>query len=172
MMQRYEAKVYRLCVSYMRSPAAAQDAAQESFVRIWRALGRYDGRASLSTWLYAIARNCCLTALSAARPNVSLSDPPVAAQVDGLVSPDWQEARERAQLLRQLVEELPPSTRRIVALYYFDEQSVSEVSEQMGLPQGTIKTHLFRARAQLAARLESLGLADPVLWFAAGDPHG
>jgi RNA polymerase sigma-70 factor (ECF subfamily) len=171
-MRRYEVKVYRLCLSYVRAPAAAQDAAQESLVRIWRALAKYDGRASLSTWIYTITRNWCLTSLSATRRNVSLSESAVQAEVDLLVSPDIQEGRDRSQLMRKLVDDLPENTRRIVALYYFDDQSVSEVSQRMGLPEGTVKTHLFRARAQLLARLEFLGLADPQIWFTAGERHG
>jgi RNA polymerase sigma-70 factor (ECF subfamily) len=171
-MRRYEAKVYRLCLSYVRSPAIAQDAAQESLVRVWRALAKYNGRASLSTWIYAITRNWCLTSLSATRRNVSLSEADVQAEVDLLTAPDLQATQDRGQVMRQLVDELPESTRRTVALYYFEEQSVSEVAERTGLPVGTIKTHLFRARAQLLARLEALGLADPHLWFAAGDRHG
>ena len=62
-------------------------------------------------------------------------------------------------------------TARILILYYFEEQSVAEVSELVGLPEGTVKTHLHRARARLAARLESLGLADPAHWVAVGDRY-
>jgi len=63
LLQRYEGKIYRLCCAMLRNRAQAEDAAQESFVRIWKALDRYDGRASLSSWIYAITRNRCLTAL-------------------------------------------------------------------------------------------------------------
>jgi RNA polymerase sigma-70 factor (ECF subfamily) len=168
-MQRYESKVYRLCLAFMRNPAQAQDAAQESLVRLWRALARYDGRASLSTWIYAIARNWCLTCLAAQRRTVSLSEAVVQAEVDDLAAPEERDAADRGRVLRQLVAELPDMSQRIVALYYFEEQSVAEVSELVGLAQGTIKTHLFRARAALLARLQSLGLADPDDWLREGD---
>ena len=171
-MQRYEAKVYRLCVAYVRDPALAQDTAQESLVRLWRALPKYDGRAALSTWIYAITRNRCLTSLGKRRDTVSLSEAAIEAEVDTLGAPDLQEGLDQSDTIRQLVAELPEITRRIVALYYFEDQSVSEVSELVGLPQGTIKTHLFRARAHLLSRLESLGLADPAGWIAVGERHG
>lgn len=171
-MQRYEAKVYRLCVAYLRSPAPAQDAAQESLVRIWRALSRYDGRAALSTWIYTITRNWCLTSASAKHRTVSLSDAAIQAEVDTLTTADVQAGQDQSRALLELVEELPEVTRRIVALYYFEEQSVAEVSEQVGLPEGTIKTHLFRARARLLARLNALGLADPASWIFAGESRG
>jgi RNA polymerase sigma-70 factor, ECF subfamily len=168
-MQRYEAKVYRLCVAYLRDPALAQDAAQESLVRIWRALPKYDGRAALSTWIYAITRNWCFTSISARRATVSLSELAIEAEVDSLAVTDEQGTLDQAQAVRNLVDGLPDVTRRIVSLYYFEEQSVGEVSDLVGLPQGTIKTHLFRGRASLLAKMQAMGLADPSLWFAVGD---
>src|SRR5215831_16663137 len=60
LMQRYRQKVVNLSFSIVREPALAQDMAQLAFMKLWRALPRFDGRASLSTWLYAIARNTCL----------------------------------------------------------------------------------------------------------------
>jgi RNA polymerase sigma-70 factor (ECF subfamily) len=169
LMQRYESKLYRLCLTFLHDRALAQDAAQESLVRLWRALPRYDGRAALSTWVYAITRNWCLTCLASKRRTVSLSESYVQAEVDALAAPDVQDASDQGHALRQLVEELPETTRRIVTLFYFEEQSVAHVSELVGLAQGTIKTHLFRARAVLLARLESLGLAEIENWTQIGD---
>lgn len=165
-MQRYESKVYRLCLAFLRDRAQAQDAAQESLVRLWRALPKYDGRAALSTWIYAIARNWCLTCLNAKRHTVSLSESYVQAEVDTLAAPETQDASDQAHALRQLVAELPEVTRRIVTLFYFEEQSVAQVSELIGLAQGTIKTHLFRARALMLARMEFLGLANFKDWVS------
>ena len=111
-MQRYQAKVYRLCIAYLRTPAPAQDAAQDSLIRVWRALPKYDERAALSTWIYAITRNGCLSALRARRPQLSLSDAAVGTEVDLLKAADLNEASHRQQALRQLVDELPGITRR------------------------------------------------------------
>ena len=63
LLTAYRGRVYRLALSYVRTPADAEDLAQEAFVRLWRALPLYDGRASFSTWLYVIARNACLSEL-------------------------------------------------------------------------------------------------------------
>src|SRR6202790_1851290 len=87
LLSRYQGKVYRLCCTLLREPSAAQDAAQESLVRIWKALASYDQRASLSTWIYAIPRNRCLTAIARRRDLASLSDPEVETQVQALDSP-------------------------------------------------------------------------------------
>jgi RNA polymerase sigma factor (sigma-70 family) len=98
-----------------------------------------------------------------------LSENSVQAEVDALAAPDEQEALEQGHAVRQLVAEPPEMTRRIVTLLYFEEQSVAQVSELVGLAQGTIKTHLFRARAMLLVRLESLGLAELEKWVPIGD---
>ena len=168
-MQRYESKVYRLCLALLRDHAQAQDAAQESLVRLWRALARYNDRAALSTWIYAITRNWCLTCLSSRQRTVSLHETPVQAEVDAMAAPDVQGALEQGQVIRQMVEELPEMSRRIVTLFYFEEQSVALVAEALGLPQGTIKTHLFRARAALLARLQRLQLENLADWSSAMD---
>ncbi len=79
----YKDRVFRLALSILKERAAAEDAAQETFVRVWKALPRFDGRAALGTWIYAITRNTCLMDLRRRRPTVSLDDPD---------SPDAQQA--------------------------------------------------------------------------------
>ena len=163
-MQRYQAKVYRLCVAYMRDATLAEDVAQDSLVRVWRALPRYDGRAALSTFIYAITRNRCLTALGNRNANAASTQPASQAEIDCRPSPAIQAERDVGHTIRQLVDELPDTTRRIVMLYYFEEASVAETSALTGLPEGTIKTHLFRARRQLRTRFTALGLDTLGAW--------
>src|ERR1700686_2941330 len=114
-LARYQDKVYRLCCTLLRDPTAAEDAAQESLVRIWKALASYDQRASLSTWIYAIARNRCLTAIARRRDLASLSDPEVETQVQALASPQ-SDPDDQYQLLRELIELLPERYRRTLTL--------------------------------------------------------
>lgn len=164
LLGRYERRLYRLCLSLLREPAQAEDAAQESFVRIWKALHGYDGRASLSTWCYTIARNRCLTALQRRRDEETLSDPEVAAEAEAVAPAAANDADDRVQLLRELVDTLPERYRRTLTLFYYEERSVPEVAAMLGLPEGTVKTNLFRARGLLLGSLEQLGLADANLW--------
>jgi len=164
LLGRYERRVYRLCLSLLRDPAQAEDATQESFVRIWKALSGYDGRASLSTWCYTIARNRCLTALQRRRDEATLSDPEIAAEAEAAATVAASDADDRAQLLRALVEELPERYRRTLTLFYYEERSVSEVAVMLGIPEGTVKTNLLRARGLLLGSLARLGLADAGLW--------
>jgi RNA polymerase sigma-70 factor, ECF subfamily len=166
-LERYQAKVYRLCCALLRDPSAAEDAAQESLVRIWKAIGGYDGRASLSTWIYTITRNRCLTAIERRRELASLSDEAVAAEAEAqahtLGAAD--EPQQGSELLRELVDGLPERYRRTLTLFYYEERSVSEVARMLAMPEGTVKTHLSRARAALAEQLRRRGLSDPSHWL-------
>ena len=165
LLERYERKVYRLCCSLLRDPDQAADAAQESLVRIWKALPGYDQRASLSTWIYTIARNRCLTAIERRRELDSLSDPAVEQAAEAAVAAEPEAEQDHLDLLRELVEALPERYRRALTLYYYEEKSVGEVAAMLGQPEGTIKTNLHRARALLAERVRALGLGDPKFWL-------
>jgi RNA polymerase sigma-70 factor (ECF subfamily) len=176
LLPRYERKIYHLCQALLRDRTQSEDVAQESLVRVWRTLHRYDGRAALSTWIYAITRNRCLTALERRRRVVGAgSDVPEAGTgvaelpADPAVSdPAGVSGQQRDAQLRSLVDALPERLRRVLVLYYFEERSVDEVACMLGCPEGTVKTHLFRARAALAERLRGLGLHDPRAWLEEG----
>jgi RNA polymerase sigma-70 factor (ECF subfamily) len=165
LLQRYEGKIYRLCCAMLRNRAEAEDAAQESLVRIWKALDRYDGRASLSSWIYAITRNRCLTALERRRAMDSLNDGAIETQVASLAAPDEAFSADRSEQLQELIDLLPERLRRALMLYYFQERSTSEVALMLGCPEGTVKTQLFRARAALLEQLRQRGLDDARIWL-------
>lgn len=171
LLQRYESKVYRLCCALLRDRTQAEDVAQESFVRIWRAIANYDSRASLSTWIYAITRNRCLTALARRDAPQSASTEAVEADIEELAAyahPPTEatpESESEAEVLRALVDLLPERLRRTLVLYYYEERSVGEVALMLGCPEGTVKTCLFRARAALARELKRRGLDDPRHWL-------
>ncbi len=147
----YRRRVFGLAYSLLRDRGAAEDVAQEVFVKLWQALPRYDGRAQLSTWIYAITRNVAISALRRRRRSVSLSDPAVLAEVESRGGMSTAEPDD-AVLWRQ-VDALPDKQRQAVTLYYQEERPVEEVATMMGLPVNTVKTHLHRARASLAAAL-------------------
>jgi RNA polymerase sigma-70 factor, ECF subfamily len=165
LVDRYERKVYRLCCSLLRDPDQAEDAAQESLVRVWKALGKYDQRASLSTWIYTITRNRCLTAIERRRELDSLSDPAVEHEAEAAQTVAPEGDQDHLALLRDLVDALPERFRRPLVLFYYEERSVAEVAQMLGQPEGTVKTNLHRARAALAEQLQRMGLANPEYWL-------
>jgi len=169
--ERYGSKVYRLCCSLLRDPDQAADAAQESLLRVWKALSGYDQRASLSTWIYTNTRNRCLTAIERRREHDSMSDPAIeqAVEAAGIESAAAKGPADGPQdhlaLLRELVDALPLQFRRTLTLFYYEERSVSEVAAMLGQPEGTVKTRLHRARAMLLERVREMGLGDAKLWI-------
>lgn len=156
---RYETKVFRLCCAMLHDPDLARDAAQESLLRVWRSLDRYDGRAALSTWIYAITRNRCLTALQSGLDPLQWTEEQWQAEAERRAAPAVDLAD--VELLRRLVEELSPAQRATLRLYYFEDRDLAEVARMLGYPEGTVKTHLFRARTALRLRLRELGLDRP-----------
>jgi RNA polymerase sigma-70 factor (ECF subfamily) len=157
----FEAPVYRMCRAFLRDATWAEDVAQQSLIRIWKGLEGFDGRSSLSTWVYAIVRNRCNTALSAHRPTLD-----GALELEEIADEQAQDPAERdaAMMLAQIVEQLPDKFRVPVQLYYFEEESVTEVALRLGCPPGTVKTHLARAREELRMRLKAAGLGEWTLW--------
>jgi RNA polymerase sigma-70 factor (ECF subfamily) len=151
----YRRRVFGLAYGILGDRAAAEDLAQEVFVKLWQALPRYDGRARLSTWIYAITRNAAVSALRNRRPALSMSDPAVFAQAERATADVPAEAEDAA--LRRAIVALPEKQRLAVTLYYLDERTVEEVAEMMGAPVNTVKTHLHRSRAALAAALGAAG---------------
>jgi RNA polymerase sigma-70 factor (ECF subfamily) len=152
----FQDRVFRLSYSMLKDRGAAEDAAQETFTRVWKALAKFDGRSSLGTWIYAIARNTCLMEIRKRKPIVSMDDPgsPVAAAVE-LASATTQGADvERDNLLRML-EALPANQQQAVRLFYLEDKSYETVAELMGMPLGTVKNLLHRARKQLMRQVRA-----------------
>jgi RNA polymerase sigma-70 factor, ECF subfamily len=159
LMERYRQKVMNLAVSIVRDPALAEDLSQTAFVKAWQALPKFDGRAALSTWLYTITRNTCLTALGRERRLVPLEDFAEVADDDGdpLVFGRAQAGAETAGQaaaeydVAKLLEQLPEPYRRVVVLFYLEDRSCEEVGELLSMPVGTVKALLHRGRKKLAA---------------------
>jgi len=159
LMARYRQKVMHLAVSIVRDPALAEDLSQTAFVKVWQALPKFDGRAALSTWLYTIARNTCLTALGRERRLVPLEDFAEVADDDGdpMVFGTAQAGAETAGQaaaeydVARLLEQLPEPYRRVVVLFYLEDRSCEEVGELLSMPTGTVKALLHRGRKRLAA---------------------
>ena len=146
----FQNRVFRLAYSILKDRAAAEDAAQETFVRVWKALPGFDGRAALGTWIYAITRNTCLMELRRRRPTVSFDDPDSdeAHRAAAAVATGPAADPERENLLK-LLETLPHNQQEAVRLFYLEDRSYDNVAEQLGMPLGTVKNLLHRARKRL-----------------------
>jgi RNA polymerase sigma-70 factor, ECF subfamily len=148
----YSRKVFHLAFSMLRNETPAEDMTQEILIKVWRGLPRYHGGASLSTWIYTIARNTCLTELKkrAARPTVSMHEPEFEEAMDRVPALQSTDPESGVGMdVNQMLEQLPEKYRHVITLFYLEQKSYEEVSAALGLPLGTVKTFLYRAKQQL-----------------------
>jgi len=152
LLDRFKEKVFRLALSMMRNQSQAEDVAQDVFVKIWKGLPGYNNGASLSTWIYAITRNTCLTELRkrSSRPTVSLQQPEMEAVADRIsVLHAMDDAQCAKRDVAALLSELPERYRQVITLFYLEEKTYDEVALMLAIPLGTVKTLIHRAKKEL-----------------------
>ena len=155
-VQRFEGLVYGTCLRMLRRREDAEDVAQDVFLRTFRSLHRWDHARPLTPWLIAITANRCRTALDRRSRN------PIAAPVADQLAGAQSHSAELAEELELALGQLRPDSRRCFDLFYRHEVSVAEVAQRLGVPQGTVKTWLHRARKELAEHLERRGVTPGV----------
>ncbi len=161
LVARHTDLVYTIVLRVVRDEDDADDVTQEAFVRAYRALPRFRGDSKFSSWLYRIAVNRALTHLKRRKRRAATVDIAAGPHVEAeAVRSDRWENPERLVLDKELRHEvrdavgtLPPRYRVVVTLFYLEERSYKEVAEILGIPMGTLKTHLHRARALLKKAL-------------------
>lgn len=153
LVERESAAVYRTCYRVLGRPHDAEDAAQETFVIAYRAIGSYRGEGSLAGWVARIATRHALRRASQRRDTAWL-DPLAPGGFDpASISDPLGEAlaAEREENVRRIVRELPEPYREVIALRFFADLPLAEIASLTGRPLGTVKTHLHRGLARLRA---------------------
>lgn len=158
---------YRYCLSQLRDPDQAADAAQETGLRTLRSLGRFDGRSTLKTWTFGIALNVCreIRRRELRRGGMSGIDPNdepgfdargafLGRDDDDAGAADAVERIDDASALRDVLATLPQRQREAVTLRYFEELSVHDIAKAMACAEGTVKATLFAGLRNLRARIE------------------
>jgi RNA polymerase sigma-70 factor (ECF subfamily) len=140
---------------YCRDRSRAEEMAQEAFVRAWRGLKSWRRESSFSTWLFALAANVFRSELkqlpAVNLPMEEITEPAAAAQQLSVL-----EERRRDEAVRRAVLALPLRYREPVILYYFHEMDLGQTARTMGVPDGTLKARLARARDLLRRRFPHL----------------
>ncbi|GAP10242.1 RNA polymerase sigma factor, sigma-70 family [Bellilinea caldifistulae] len=166
MVDLYSDKIYRLALKFTNNPQDAEDVLQETFLKAMRALPEFEGRSSLSTWLYRIAVNESLMLLRKQKPDVSL-DPPAEEEdsdegtsSNDLILADWcclpedeLLSEESRRFLNQAIQQLPATLRGVFVLRDLEGLSIKETAELLGLTETNVKTRLLRARLFLRQQL-------------------
>jgi len=173
LVERFQRPVYSLIYRIVRRPESAEDLAQETFVKTWKALARFDPTRKFSSWLFKIAHNSALDELRRSgeeplplEPQVEEGEAPRSLPADPKAENPLIRVTSRAagRALEQAIAELRPQYREILLLRFAEGLAYEEIAEVTGAPLGTVQVHLFRARRELAEAMRRLGWdpQDPV----------
>ena len=166
LVERFQRPVYNLAYRMLGNPHDAEDAAQEAFLKAYRALSGYDPRRSFSTWLLSITAHHCIDRLRRKRlQQVSLDGLPPWRQLSA-ETPDVQRALERedeGDRIRALLQHLPEDYRLVLVLRYWHDLGYSEIAETTGESVSAVKSRLHRARKRMAELLAASGPSEPGL---------
>lgn len=151
LVERYERAVYHLALRTLRDVEDAKDATQESWVKAYRALGSFRPGARFSTWMFTICYRVCCDRLAKRR---RMSNDEVPETADLAAGPEhlYVQADDAARL-RGAIDALPEKYRTVITLFHLEGNHYEEIAAILGLPLGTVKTHLFRAKELLRAAL-------------------
>ena len=156
LLRRHQGKVRGLLLRLTSDRNLADDLAQEVFLRAYRGLCGFEGRARFSTWLYRIAYNVYLNHRARVRELAALPENFEA----GAMAPETSTSANRCDMRKDLdaaIAALPERYRAVVMLYYLEDVSYPEIAEILELPLGTVKTHLHRAKRMLREHLDGWG---------------
>ncbi len=162
LVRRYQRAVYTVAIRMVRSAEDAEDVTQETFVRVFKALDRYDPSRPFQAWLFTITSRLCIDHLRRRRMKmvplvraepgtdeeqaIDIADP-------GLGPEELTTRAEEEHGVRDLIDSLPPHYRIVVMLRHQQDLAYEEIAEILHLPLGTVKARLHRARALLKQRL-------------------
>src|ERR1700761_3143891 len=163
---KYQHKLVKLVMRYVRNPAEAEDIAQEAFIKAYRALPQFRGDSAFYTWLYRIAINTAKNALAARDRNpvtyeLDLQGNDESSDVVGrLKDPETPEGLALTEEIRATVNaaigELPEDLRTAIVLRELEGMSYEEIAQSMDCPVGTVRSRIFRAREAIDRRLREV----------------
>jgi RNA polymerase sigma-70 factor (ECF subfamily) len=154
-------KVFNIAYKFTGKHDEAEDLTQDVFLKIFKSLNTFDRRANFQTWLVSVSRNLCIDHYRSVRKERETIDRDVDA---GELSPVAQtvspvaalEHRDRVELLKKALHQLPPALREAVLLRDIQELSYQEIAERQHLPEGTVKSRINRGRTELARQIRRL----------------
>lgn len=175
LLGRHQGRIHAVCRRMTRNPDRADDLTQEALLKVIRGLDRFSGRSKLSTWIVRVTMNVCLTDARREkhRRHASLDRPGWSSEdgegsgADFLADQTEPSAPERVQqseeqrLLARAMARLEPEQRALLILRDLHDVDYADLADHLGVPVGTVKSRLFRARAALRGHVESLEGTDP-----------
>lgn len=160
LVESYQAAIYNLCYRMLGDGAEAEDAAQETFLRAYAQLRRYDRTRSFKTWLFSIASHHCIDRLRKRRLTwLSIEDEDLAPHPNLREAAPGPEAtalrREHSAVIQKHLARLAPEDRNMIVLRYWYDLSYEEIAEASGATVSAVKSRLHRARASMAEMMQA-----------------
>lgn len=162
-VNRYKDKVYSLVFGILRNETVAEEVAQDVFVKAYAALKKFRRESSFSTWIYRITYNAAISETRKKRHKIHSFD----EQLEKSSSMDFsrlieteEENELKKELLHRAIDNLQAEERLILMLFYFEEQSIEEISISSGLSKSNVKVKLHRLRSKLKNILVSMGIKE------------
>lgn len=142
---KYRERLMRAAYGMVKSEADADDLVQEAFVRAYNAAPRFEGKSAIYTWIYGIMRNVQLDRWRRKKREPMLTD---FSEFD-IEDECFVEESTRVDVVKREIAGLDEAAHEVIKLHYFDDLSVDEIAEKLGLAAGTVKSRLFHARKKL-----------------------
>lgn len=161
LVSRHKDKAMTLAFRMLRNREDAEEATQDAFVRAYRGLSNFQGTAKFGSWYYRILYNVCLTRLGKRKSEFTFVDYDDEESYEGghedggSALQSSLEMKDLMDLTKKIVDTLPEKYGTILTMFYMQELSHEEICEVTQMPLGTVKAHLFRARALLQNRLST-----------------
>ncbi len=157
LVERYQNLVFTVVYRMLKNKEQAEEVAQDSFIKAYESLGKYRGDSKFSTWLYTIAYRKSLDTLKVnKRMKTSefidtINEGEIELVKDAL---SYLQAKERKEIISDSIMKLPEDEAVIITLYYFEEKSIKEIVEIVGLTLDNVKVKLYRSRKKLYSILQ------------------
>lgn len=159
LVEKYQKLVYSLALKLLKKPEDAEEMAQDTFIKAFQKLDTYEGKSKFSTWLYSITYNACISELRKRRISfTSLEDQRFSDQDELKMHDYYSETKKEDQerYLNLAMEKLPEDDQVLVTLYYYENQSMDDISAITGLSVSNIKVKIHRARKKMCSLLHEM----------------
>ncbi|MFT4644917.1 MAG: RNA polymerase sigma factor (sigma-70 family) [bacterium] len=152
LVNKYQNMVFTLAIKMLKHREESEEVSQDTFIKAYKSLSKFNGESKFSTWLYRVAYNTCLDRIkknTKYNSNVEINDVTSNEIFQAENIFDSLENKERSEIIQECMNRLPEDERIIIHLFYFEELSLKEIIDVVSMSEGNLKVKLYRARKKL-----------------------
>ncbi len=167
LVDKYKDRVFSLALGIVRNRELAEEIAQDTFVKAYSSLKKFRKEAGFSTWIYRITYNTAISEMRKQKHKirtVERVEENLPSADTSVTMEELEEKEEKHKLIEQAIDELFPEEKLILTLYYYEENSVEQISKATGLTPSNVKVKLFRIRHKLREIAHKLSTTEPAIY--------